>query len=260
MKHYYTSREAQQYLGMNVGSFYYLVETGKIKRLTPPGKKRGFYSKHQIEKLAKERLNRMLDEGEPGAIFMKTTLDDIYEECELATLMLNGYAPYGVPTYKAWLDKNPATNFIVRDQGRIVAFIIVIPVKQRTIKRWINGEIREWEISPEDVLTYIPESSMECIVMSMATTSDVDSLKRREYGLRLIRGFLNFLHDLAKRGIMITRFYAISTTPEGNAILRQAKFEERGSLDKRIVFELNTISSQARLAKAYRAALKRSKS
>jgi hypothetical protein len=252
--------EAQQYLGMNLGAFYYLVETGKIKRLTPPGKKRGFYSKHQIEKLAKERLNCMNEEGEPGAIFMKTTLDDIYEECELATLMLNGHAPYGVPTYKAWLAKNPATNFILRDQGRIVAFMLVIPVKQRTIERWINGEIREWEISAEDVLAYIPETSVECIIMSMVTTSDVDRWKRREYGLRLIRGFLNFLHALAKRGIMITRFYAISTTPDGNAILKQAKFEERGLLEKRIVFELNTTTSQTRMAEAYRAVLKSYKS
>jgi hypothetical protein len=140
MKHYYTASEARQRLGMDVGAFYYLIETGKIKRLTPPGKKRGFYSKQQIEKLAIERLKRVNIEGEPGPTFMQATLDDIDEEYELATLMLNWSAAYGVPTYKAWLGKNPCTNFIVRDQGRLVAFMLVLPVKQRTIKRWINGE------------------------------------------------------------------------------------------------------------------------
>ncbi|HEX6108773.1 MAG TPA: hypothetical protein VFZ02_05115 [Ktedonobacteraceae bacterium] len=252
MEHYYTSEEARQHLGMHVGAFYYLIETGKIKRLTPPGKKRGLYSKQQIE-----RLKCPTGEGEPGPTFMKATPDDIYEEYELATLMLNGSAAYGVPTYTAWLGKNPETNFIVRDQGRLVAFMLVLPVKQRTIKRWINGEIREWEIGAEDVLPYIPTSSVECIMMSMATTADVDTQKRRQYGLCLIRGFLHFLHELAEQDITITRFYAISATPEGNAMLRQAGFEERGHIGKRMGFELNPLASGTRLAQAYRAVLKR---
>jgi hypothetical protein len=256
MKHYYTAREAREHLGMEIGAFYYLIETGKIKRLTPPGKKRGFYSKHEIEKLAKERLKCVQIEKEPEPTFMKATLDDIYEEFELAILMLNGIAPYGVPTYQTWLGKNPDTNFIIKDEGRLVAFMLVLPVKQRTIKRWINGAIREWEIGAEDVLPYTPLSSVECIIMSMATTSDVDVRKRREYGLRLIRGFLNFLHELAEQGITITMFYAISATPEGSSILKQASFEERGQIGKRVVFELNPSTSLTRMAQAYRAALK----
>lgn len=259
MKHYYTASEARQHLGMDVGAFYYLIETGKIKRLTPPGKKRGFYSKHQIEKLAIERLKRVHIEGEPGPTFMKATLDDIDEEYELATLMLNGNAAYGVPTHKAWLGKNACTNFIVRDQGRLVAFMLVLPVKPRTIKRWINGEIREWEIGAEDILPYTPVSPVECIIMSMVTTADVDKRKRREYGLRLIRGFLHFLHELAAQGTTITKFYAISATPEGFAILKKASFEEKGQIGKRVMFELDPTTSHTRMAQAYTAVLKRHK-
>jgi len=252
MKHYYTSREARQQLDMRVGAFYYLIETGKIKKLTPPGKKRGFYSKHQIDRLAKERLKCVTSEEEPGTIFMKATQDDIHEEYELAALMLNGSAGYGVPTYKAWLGKNPDTNFIVRDQDRLVAFMHVLPVEQNTIKRWMRGEVRAWEISAEVVLPYTPGSSVECIIMNMATTADVDKWKRHQYGLRLMRGYLHFLHDLVEQDITITRFYASSATPEGIAILRRAKFEEREQVGKRVLFELNPITSHAPLAKAYR--------
>ena len=241
---------------MDVGAFYYLIETGKIKRITPPGKKRGFYSKHQIEKLAKERLKCVNVEEEEGPTFMKATWDDLDEEYELATLLLNGNAAYGVPTYNTWLSKNPDTNFIIRDQGRLVAFLLVLPIKQRTIKRWINGEIREWEIGAEDILPYTPKSSLECIILSMATTSDVDKSKRSAYGLLIIRGFLNFLHELATQGITITRFYSIGTTVEGSTILKEAGFEERGQLGKRVVFELNPTTSLSRMAQEYRAVLK----
>jgi hypothetical protein len=255
MEHYYSASEARQQLGINVGAFYYLIDTGRIKKLTPPGKKQGFYSKHQIARLAKERLKCLTDEEDPGTTFGKARVADIHEEYELATLLLNGSAGYGIPTYAAWLRKNPDTNFIVRDQGRLVACMHVLPVKQETIKRWLKGEIREGEISTEDVLPYTPGNSVECIITGMATTPDVDTWKRRRYGARLIRGFLHFLHDLAGQGITITRFYAIGATPEGIAILRQAKFEERGHLGKRVVFELNPLTSETRIVKAYKAVL-----
>jgi hypothetical protein len=252
MKHYFTAGEARRFLDMDVGAFYYLVETGRIKRITPPGKKRGFYSKLQIERLVDERLKYVNVEEKAGPTSMKATRYDLDEEYELATLLLNGNAAYGVPTYHAWLSKNPDTNFILRDQGRLVAFLLVLPVQQRTIKRWINGEIREWEIGAEDILPYTPINPLECIVLSMATTSDVDKSKRCAYGFRIIRGFLNFLHLLAAQGITITKFYSIGTTAEGNAILKQAGFEEIRQLGKRVVFAFDTTTSLSRLAQAYR--------
>ena len=240
---------------MDVGAFYYLIETGKIKRITPPGKKRGFYSKHQIERLANERLDYV--KGEEGArpTYMKATWDDLDEEYELATLLLNGNAAYGIPTYRAWLSKNPDTNFILRDQGRLVAFLLVLPVKQSTIKRWINGEIREWEIGAEDILPFTPINPLECIILSMATISDVAKCKRSEYGLRIIRGYLNFLQVLAAQGITIARFYSMGATVEGSTILKQAGFEERGQVGKRVVYELNPTTSVSRMAQAYRTVL-----
>jgi len=249
MKHYYTAGEARQLLEIDVGAFYYLIETGKIKRITPPGKKRGFYSKQQIERLVDQKLKQMHVE-ETGPTFMKATWDDLDEEYELATLLLNGNAPYGIPTYQTWLSKNPDTNFILRDQGRLVAFLLVLPVQHRTIKHWINGEIREWEIGSEDILPFIPMQPMECIVMSMATTSDVDKRVRHAYGLRIIRGYLHFLQLLAEQGISIARFYSMGTTVEGCTILKQAGFEERGQLGKRMVFELTPATSVSRMAQA----------
>jgi hypothetical protein len=255
MKHYYTSGEARQVLDMDVGAFYYLIETGKIQRITPPGKKRGFYSKHQIERLAKERLNDVKVEEEARPTFMKATWNDLDEEYELATLLLNGNAAYGIPTYLTWLSKNPDTNFILRDQGRLVAFLLVLPVQHRTIKRWINGEIREWEIGTEDILLYTPKNPLECIILSMATTPDVDKCIRCEYGLRIIRGYLNFLQALAAQDITIARFYSIGATVAGSTILKHAGFEESGQIGKRVVFELNPTTSSSRMAQAYRAVL-----
>lgn len=241
MNYYYTAREAQQCLDLGVGAFYYLIDVGKIKKIVPPGKQRGFYSKHQIEKLAKERTTGVSSEEKSGITFLKATQDDIHEEYELAALLLNGSMGYGLPTYEAWLHYNPDSNFIVRDQGRLVAFMQVLPVKRETIKRWLNGEVREWEIGSDDVLPFEAGSSVECIITSIATTADVEKGERHRYGMRLMRGFLRFLDDLAMQGITITRFYAASAAPDGLSLLRRAKFEQRGYIGKRMVFELKPV-------------------
>jgi hypothetical protein len=255
MEHYCTAREAQRLLGMHVGTFYYLVETGKIKKLVLPGKQWGVYSKHQIQKLAKEQRVCPGGKEEQGIVFQKATIDDLYEEYELATLMLSGGAGYGFPSYAEWLGKNPDTNFIVRDQGRLVAFIHAIPVEHNTIQYWMRGEIGGWEIRAQDVLFYAPGSTLECIIMSMATISDVDEQRRRLYGACLLRGFFHFLCGLAEQDITITRFYAMSATSKGNAMLRKAKFVERGHVGKRVAFELDPLTSDTRMAQEYRANL-----
>lgn len=255
MEHYCTAREAQQLLGMQVGAFYYLVETGKVKKLVLPGKQRGVYSKYQIQKLAKEKLECTTDGVEQRTVFLKATMDDISEEYELATLMLNGSAGYGFPSYAEWLARNPDTNFIVRDHGRLVAFMHVLPVKQNLIRQWMKGEIGGWEIGAKDILLYTPRSSVECIIMGMATISDVDKQKRHLYGACLMRGFLHFLQGLAKRDVTITKFYAMSATTEGIDLLKQAKFAEKGPIGKRVAFELDPMTSNTRMAQAYRAML-----
>ena len=42
--------------------------------------------------------------------------------------------------------KNPDTDFIARDQGQLVGFINMLPVKHKTIMKFMRGDIRGWEI------------------------------------------------------------------------------------------------------------------
>ena len=239
MNYYYTAREARQRLDLEVGAFYYLVDTGRIKKLVPPGKTRGFYSKQLIEQLAVDRTTGMKGEAQSKAIFLKATQEDVHEEYELAAILLNGSLGYGLPAYSAWLGYNPESNFIVRDQGRVVAFLHMLPLKRETITRWLNGELREWEIGAADVLPYEAGRKLECVITGIATTADVEEWKRRVYGMLLMRGFLRFVEDLTKRGVTITRFYAASAAPEGKTLLSKAGFGEKGLIGKRTVFELD---------------------
>lgn len=248
---YYTAREAQERLGIDEGNFYYLIRTGKIKKHIPPGKKQGVYPKHQIDRLAREMLAFMAYDETERVKFMKATHEDIKEEYEMAALMF-GNATHDVLTREAWLTKNAETDFIVRDEGKLVAFLNVLPVKHETIMQFINGEIRGWEISANDVLAYEKGSKVECLVMSMGTSPDVNIARRTQYGARLLSGFLQVLEEFTERDIEITALYATSSTPTGIAILKNAGFEQVNHISKRIAFKLDMTNSNSRVAVEYR--------
>jgi len=71
----------------------------------------------------------------------------------------------------------------------------------------------------------------------------------------LFTGIVRFIHELAAKEIIITKFYATSVTKAGIAILRNTGFQEIGKLGERIAFELDTMKSTASLAKQYKAIL-----
>jgi hypothetical protein len=204
--------------------------------------------------LAQEMIALFPVEETKGLTYMKATAEDIQEEYDLAASMF-GNAIHDIPTRRAWLQKNPETDFIVRDQERLVGFINMLPVRHETIMRFMKGEIRGWDFPAEDILPYTPGSVLEWILMGMVTTPETAKTRRAQYGAKLISGLFEFLCDLAQKHIIITKFYATSVTPTGIAILRNAGFHEIGHVEKRIAFELDTMASESPLAKAYRRSL-----
>ncbi len=209
------------------------------------------HSSKLITQFTKDMESQDLLLSDQRTTFMKATAADILDEYNLATSMF-GDATHDIPTRRAWLKQNSATDFIVRDRQRLVGFLNMLPVKHKTLMRFIRGEIRGWEIPAEDVLPYAPGSKVECIIMGMATIPDVQIGQRARYGQRLIMGVIRFVRELAEQNVTITKFYATSSTPTGIAILENAQFTKIGQIGKRIAFELDTMQSDAPLAKQYR--------
>jgi hypothetical protein len=253
-KNYYKAKEAQERLGVDKNRFNYLVRTKKINKFVPPGQSQGLYLKTEVDRLAREMLAFMAYEEQGLQVMKATTEEDFNEEHELGTLLF-GNAIHSMEIRRAWLEKNPDIDIIARDNGRLVGFINLLPAKHEAIEQFMSGKTRGWEIKAEDVLPFTPGSTLECILMGMATTPDVGPTRRKQYGAKLISGLIDFLEELAQRSVTITKFYATSATPTGIAILRNAGFEEINHIGNRIAFELETATSDSLLATEYRKAL-----
>jgi hypothetical protein len=255
MKHYYTAKEAQERLGMDSNAFYYRVSTEEIKKYVPPGKTQGVYPKFEVDRYARERAASMIYDEKVGLQFAKATTDEDYQdEHELGTRLF-GNALNNMETRTIWRERNADLDFIIRDHGRLVGFINLLPAKHDAIMQLMNGEIKGRDIQADDVLPFTPGNTIECIIMGIATLPDFDISRRTQYGAKLLSGLRAFLIQLAEKKITITKFYAASATPSGITILRHAGFKELRQSGKRIAFELDVMTAKNRLLAEYRQAL-----
>src|SRR5713226_5993353 len=80
MEDLYTSSKAREILNVSTSTFKILVDGGKIRKRTPPGKKQGYYVKEDVDKVAKERaafakIEQSTKRGKTRTGILKTDVD-----------------------------------------------------------------------------------------------------------------------------------------------------------------------------------------
>ncbi len=119
----------------------------------------------------------------------------------------------------------------------------------------MEGKIRGWDITAENVETYEPEKPVECLGIA-ASEPDIEETTRMYYMLVLIRGINQELKKLGQQGIIITKVYATSETPTGIRMALHLNMEEiKPRLGKRMKFVLDTEHSDSIFARSYREGL-----
>src|SRR5436305_14656492 len=85
---FYTASQAMRRLGMNKGTFFYHVRTGKITKITPPGASEGYYKKEEIDAMAQAKELFLLQYSlAPNTFERASTEQDIrgiYDVCVAA--------------------------------------------------------------------------------------------------------------------------------------------------------------------------------
>ena len=251
---YYTAAEARKKLGVDESTFQYWGREERINRIYLPGRKQPVYSRGEIDDLANEIEAAVIVEKAKEAEFRKATVKDLEEENQLAQLVF-GRAANEMPR-KVYLEHNPEGDYHLYDQGKLVAYVTIFPLKKEAITAFMKGEMRGWQIDPDDIEQLVPGKSIELLLMDMVTTPTVPPQKRKEYGRLIIVNLLKILQSWGAKGIEITKFHAIAGTSNGQHILESAKFtqgEKRGT--GRIAYELDVDNSDTRWLRGYKQAL-----
>ena len=127
MKNFYTASEAQKRLSMDKNGFYYLVRKGTIKGITMPGKKQSVYPRIDIDRLAASIKTLVEQYDRETSMFRPATREDLPEEYAM-DVSLYGKETAPIETRIAKLERNPDSDFVLRNAGEVVGHISFHPV------------------------------------------------------------------------------------------------------------------------------------
>jgi hypothetical protein len=224
---YYTATQAKRKLGnISDGMLRSYVEKGKIRKYTPPSRMQGFYSREDVDKLART-LDEFFDEpDQPGPEFRQATREDLPELVNFLIEVFGG----GNTLEKRlrWYEKNPETAFILRNKGKIVGCVYVLPLTLQKIEAILldptPGSTKS--ITENDIQLYIPNEPAYLYVVSMGVRPGTSNTAKRARGQTLIRGLIRFLVNLGERGIHVQLIAARTDSRDGVNLLKRVGFTE----------------------------------
>jgi hypothetical protein len=252
---YYTPAQTKKILGITDGQLYNYSNNGTLERIIPPGRKQGVYRRSEVNRLAKG-LDAFLAQKKLGIEFREATVDDIDQEADLARLVFGDRAA-AQEERRAFVQENPRVDYHLYDQGKLVAYIDLIPLEHHAIMDWVEGRAVVWDIDPKHIKPFEPGKPVECLIADMITSPIIPLVKRTYYGRRLLKGLLDKLIEMGNEGIEITKIYAGSSpkTPQGLRIIGEAGFQEVYRRGEKVISVLDVMNSDKKILRPYQEAI-----
>lgn len=254
---YYTASEAAKRLGLNINTFRYYVQHGKIKRYVPPLRSDGYYSKKEINQLATETalfFHTLEDEAIQGTVTRVALPEDVQGIYNVLDSF--GWQTAPVELRIEWYKVNPAIDYAVLSDRVVMGYITAPPYTPNALEGIMSGKKRAWHMTPEDILPY-QSGRRYNLYIGIAVRQDIPNHTRIAF--RLIAGFIDFLEELAVQGVIITAMYAISDQEDGQRLCRALGFVEQAKKDgdKYPRFMLDLAVSDSQFARRYREMIKK---
>lgn len=256
MKGFYTAKEAQERLGMNNNNFHYLVRKGTLKKVILPGKKQGVYPKLDVDKLA-SALKILIEQYDRDvSVFQLATKEDMSEEYEM-DVTLFGKKTASIEQRIARLDRNPESDYVLKNEGEIVGHVSFFPLASEDMELFLEGKIGDPEL-PEKVLPFILGKPNDILILVMGVKPGFPPDIASHYGQRLIAGASHVFKQFGERGIEIRNIHATSRTPTGIRLCRKLGMIEEVIPNEagRHRFSINMQTSDSPLAKEYQLGFK----
>jgi hypothetical protein len=157
-------------------------------------------------------------------------------------------------TRLSWYEVNPEIDYVVKQEGIVTGYLTIKPYKHEVMKRLMAGEMLAKDVQPGDLLPFTSGVPLECLV---GTAVRAGVYRPEKYGMRLIAGAINVFKEFARKGVIITKLYANSETPDGIKLCRGFGFEDitqtPNTTPRRFMLDLET--SESPFAVEYQKAL-----
>jgi hypothetical protein len=183
-----------------------------------------------------------------------TTREEVLETTKISDAIFGGHID--IDRQLAWLKRNPDIGYVVKNEGKVVGYAIVLPLKPEKIEKLLREEEHTVNLEPEELQVFEPGIPVHLYGGAIGVLSGISLAEKRTYGARLVGGLIDALIDMGKRGIIFESFTARSTKPDGIKLLRNLGFTQIPSVTEKKDFVLNVEMSGAREVMQYKLALK----
>lgn len=158
----------------------------------------------------------------------KTLEDFIYmEQLELKYYSAEHVTPHE-EAYQ-WHLANPNTGYVLEDDGRIVAFTDLLPVREDVMKQISSGTLNDKYLTAEDLINMGTLSEGDEINLLLSCVL-VDEEYRKTNALKLLlRAHLGYYQDFEKLGIRIGVIITSNVTEAGIRFSERMGFERIGT-------------------------------
>jgi len=256
----YTASEARDRLGgMSSSSFKRLVDSGKIRKVVPPGKTQGRYIREDVDKLAEamEQFVQIYSASEPAEkleFSQAKGKNDIQETVQIARQNLGDNA-YELEKRMAWFKYTPKGDYILKHEGVAIGYFSMQAIKPESIDHVFNHKSGR-SVQLEDMLLIEPGRQLDVHISGIGIKKGISRQQAKQYGMILLNKLFDTLIDLGNQGVDIRRIWAKSSTVAGIKLCRELGFTELGYInDEQIGFVLDLEKSDLPAIKQYRRVL-----
>src|SRR5258707_4282752 len=242
----YTASEAREKLGgLAPESLKRLVDDGKVRKIVPPeNKKRGYYSKEDVDKLA-EAMQQFLevysfttDEGKPELVRAQS------EEDIRATIKIDeqyfGNNIHSPEKRLYWFKICPNGDYILKHHGIVVGYFSMQGITPEAVDRLFIHRKGNPKTQTEDMTSMEPGEPIQTYVSMIAVKADEAQTRSKKYGIILLMNLDKVFQDLAREGVEISTIWAKSGTVPGIKLCRDFGFTELGYINnEQIGFKLD---------------------
>ncbi len=227
MRRFYKASEAIKRLGIPRSTFFALAQTGQIPKVKLPLRKQALYPKDEIDRLAAEQA-RILEEIalEPERIqFMIPAQRDFEQIVEIDRMLFPEETWMTTEELQVRLPYNPEVTHILKDTktDMVVGYISMSPIRQDILEELITLQIDETSLKPEYFTPYIPDTPLNCYIVSIAAKPG-PGIVQQVYAGKLVLAIESYLLELLEKGVTIRRIYTIATTKAGDRLAQNLHF------------------------------------
>lgn len=257
----YTASEAREKLGgVSPETLKRYVDSGKIRKVTPPtNKKRGYYDRGDVDNLAEAmqdfiEMHTLIPKSEASnfEVVQANGENDIKETVQIARQHLGDNA-YGLEKRMSWYNKAPNGDYVLKYNGIVVGYFSMQAIKPEAVERIFNLK-NGASVQLEDMTPIESGKPLNLHISGMGVRTGVSRKDAKKYGLDLISGVLDQFIKLGTQGIEISKIWAKSSTVPGIKLSRDLGFTELGYINNEQIgfaLDMNPKKATKPLVKKY---------